>query len=202
MLDTTTLVDGRLPVAIALARDNRGFTVLHVIADFLRSRMRAGEWQFGAVNVIPMHFLLAIPGLEALVDALPSADPTLADRSVYGLLANQTKAGWCLHAQNDVCRWLLAHRADPNLPGGVPLKLAIGCGNVAMVEHLLIAGADPILAERLFRNARGAEEHLPLAEYVLAAGAADSGSTMRMLTLLDDHGWTVCRIVRVERKTK
>ena len=176
--------------------------MLHVIAEFLRSRMRTRDYNIHAVNVIPMPFLLAIPGLETLVDALPSAEHPLADRSVYGLLANQTKAGWCLLAQNDLCLWLLAHRADPNLPGGVPLKLAIGCGNVAMVEHLLNAWADPMLAERLFRNARGADEQLPLAGYVLAAGAADSASTMRMLTLLDDHGWTVCRIVRVERKRK
>ena len=81
--------------------------------------MRAGRRQVGAVNMIPMDHLLAIPGLAALKDALPSADPTLADRSVYGLLANQTKDGWCAQAQTDLCRWLLAHRANPDNPGGL-----------------------------------------------------------------------------------
>ena len=79
------------------------------------------------------------------------------------------------------------------------MKLAIGCGNVPMVEHLLNARANPSLAEGLFRHARGAEDDLVLAEYVLMAGGADSASTLSMLTLLDGHGWQVCRIVCVEK---
>ncbi len=92
-------------------------------------------------------------------------------------------------------------RANPDNPGGVPLKLAIGCGNVAMVEHLLTANADPRLAEGLFRAHRG-ETDVPYAEYVLQAGAAEPGSTLRMLSLLDGHGWTVCRTLRGVRKQK
>ena len=68
------------------------------------------------------------------------------------MLANQTKTGVVVNAQQDFCEWLNAKRADPNHNGGLPLKLAIGCANVAMVEHLLWAKADPSMAERLFKE--------------------------------------------------
>ena len=85
MVPKSCLIDGKLPVSMAVSRSAGGMTVLHVIADYLRSASREIE-RVGPSAVkdfqIPLTAILRIPGLEDFVNTVPG-EGHIADRAPY-----------------------------------------------------------------------------------------------------------------------
>ena len=84
MLPDTFLVDGKLPVSVAVSPTTGGMNVLHVVADYLRDISRKIEREGpSAVNFrIRLNAILSIPGLAKLVDDVPGSGH-IFDRSPY-----------------------------------------------------------------------------------------------------------------------
>ena len=85
MLPESFLIDGKLPVSVAVSPATMGMNVLHVIADYLRDASRKIERQEPrAVEEfrIPLNAILRIPGVEELVNDVPGSGH-IHDRAPY-----------------------------------------------------------------------------------------------------------------------
>ena len=84
MLPDSFLIDGKLPVSVAVSLSTGGMNVLHVVADYLRDISRKIERDGpSAVNFrIPLNAILAIPGLKELVNEVPGSGH-IHDRAPY-----------------------------------------------------------------------------------------------------------------------
>ena len=85
MVPNSCLIDDKLPVSMAVSRSAGGMTVLHVIADYLRSASREIDRRGPSAAAdfqIPLTALLRIPGLADFVNAVPGYG-SIADRAPY-----------------------------------------------------------------------------------------------------------------------
>ena len=85
MLPESFLVDGKLPVTVAVGPTTGGMNVLHVVADYLRDASRKIERDGPSAArdfQIPLNAILAIPGLKELVNDVPGSGH-IHDRSPY-----------------------------------------------------------------------------------------------------------------------
>ena len=85
MLPENYLVDGKLPVSVAVSPATMGMNVLHVIADYLRDASRKIEREgprAAAEFRIPLNAILRIPGLADLVNDVPGSGH-IFDRAPY-----------------------------------------------------------------------------------------------------------------------
>ena len=85
MLPDSFLIDGKLPVSVAVSPATMGMNVLHVIADYLRDASRKIEREgprAAAEFRIPLNAILRIPGVEELVNDVPGSGH-IHDRAPY-----------------------------------------------------------------------------------------------------------------------
>jgi len=183
----------RVPLELALNRREDSLTVLHVMAECLRAAQRTKgrdeQLQF------PVQELLAIPGLERLVN-MPVLEGHLCGKTPLIMLANtpfcaESPAKW---RAEFFANWLVEHGADPDAPPGVALKYALGCANVFMVGCLLSAGASVAEAESRFEETAAASSKnatWKLWDFVLAASSAESVSVNKIAKMLEQQGFSL-----------
>jgi len=186
--------EGRVPLELALSRRADTLTVLHVMAECLRSAQRTKTAGWEEQFQFPVHELLAIPGLAQLVN-LPVQEGPLRGKTPLIMLANtpfcaESPAKWGAEC---FANWLVQHGANPDEPPGVALKYALGCANVFMVGCLLSAGASVAEAESRFEEAAAASsKHATwkLWDFVLAASSAESMSVIKIAKMLEQQGFS------------
>ena len=164
--DTRTQFDRTrclVPVKHALKKFTGGQTLLHIIADDMRAKVRkvlAANKQGADVPdlaPIPLEDLLAIPGLEQHVNAVGEAG-TLECRTALEQLANQNKSGVGEPLKGQIKTffdWLVQHKANVDANNGQALLLAMGSGNYTAVAALLEARADIGVAQAGWNQKQG-----------------------------------------------
>ena len=133
-LPVVELPQGRRGVQLdaVLAPGDNGMTILHQMIDGLRDeakRRHQTPEQFDPSKAVPWDVILNLPNVGMLCDRRIS-DGRLTGKTALCMLANQCMQGrQYADASKAICRWLLEHRASPDLrdqPDKCPLMLAAG----------------------------------------------------------------------------